>query len=135
MMIAQIEEGQKASLVSQPDGEPRRQIPFSGSGSGRTGQTSIGWVERRHLESIRQWIYDHTGLHYPERKRSLLYHRLKKLCGRLGIPNLKELDLHLHKKDFPGLAREVACAVSTNHTYFFREERVMQFLQCQDQIL
>ncbi|MDY7076005.1 MAG: protein-glutamate O-methyltransferase CheR [Chloroflexota bacterium] len=87
------------------------------------------WSERRYFESIRQWIYDHTGLHYPERKRLLLYHRLKKLCRRLGIPGLKELNQHLQNRDFPDLAREVACAVSTNHTYFFREEKVMQFFQ------
>jgi chemotaxis protein methyltransferase CheR len=43
------------------------------------------------------------------------------------------LDLHLQKKDLPDLAREVACAVSTNHSYFFREEKVVQFLK--EQIL
>jgi chemotaxis protein methyltransferase CheR len=96
-------------------------------------QASMNWAERRHFESIRQWVYDHTGLYYPERKRALLYHRLKKLCRRLGIPSLKELNRHLQDKDFPGLAREVACAVSTNHTYFFREEKVMQFFE--EQIL
>jgi chemotaxis protein methyltransferase CheR len=39
------------------------------------------------------------------------------------------LDQHLENHDFPGLTREVACAVSTNHTYFFREEKVMQFFE------
>lgn len=121
-MMAQIKEGQKALSVSQPDGESQHQV-LSSDGM---GQTPMSWAEKRHFESIRQWIYDHTGLYYPERKRALLYHRLKKLCRRLGIPSLKELDRHLQGKDFPGLAREVACAVSTNHTYFFREERVMQ---------
>jgi chemotaxis protein methyltransferase CheR len=96
-------------------------------------RSPIRWSEKRYFESIRQWIYDHTGLHYPERKYALLYHRLQKLCRRLGIPGLKELDLHLQEKNFPGLAGEVACAVSTNHTYFFREEKVMQFFQ--EQIL
>jgi chemotaxis protein methyltransferase CheR len=94
-------------------------------------QPSISWAERRYFESIRRWIYDHTGLYYPERKHLLLYHRLQKLCRRLGIPGLKELDRHLRDKDFPGLAREVACVVSTNHTYFFREEKVMQFFRQQ----
>ncbi|MEE8389663.1 MAG: protein-glutamate O-methyltransferase CheR [Anaerolineae bacterium] len=92
-------------------------------------QPAIKWSERRYLESIRQWIHDYTGLNYPERKRLLLYHRLKKLCRRLGIPGLKELDQHLQNRDFPGLAREMACAVSTNHTYFFREEKVMRFFE------
>jgi chemotaxis protein methyltransferase CheR len=86
-------------------------------------------AERRHFESIRQWVYDRTGLYYPERKRALLYHRLKKLCRRVGIPGLKELDHHLRYQDLPGLDGEVACVVSTNHSYFFREEKVIQFFK------
>jgi len=92
-------------------------------------QSPIRWSEKRYFESIRQWIYDHTGLYYPERKYALLYHRLKKLCRRLNIPDLKALDSHLQNRDLPGLAREMACAVSTNHTYFFREEKVLQFFR------
>lgn len=90
-------------------------------------------TEERHLHSIRQWIYRQTGLYYPERKYVLLYQRLQKVCWRFGIPGLRELDRHLQEGDLPGLSMEVACAVSTHHTYFFREGRVMQFLQ--EQIL
>jgi chemotaxis protein methyltransferase CheR len=96
-------------------------------------QSPIRWSEKRYFESIRQWIYDHTGLYYPERKYALLYHRLGKLCRRLDIPDLKSLDSHLQNRGLPGLAREMACAVSTNHTYFFREEKVLQFFR--EQIL
>lgn len=125
IMVTQDKEKQKRTLTPQLDGESKYQAPFSRG----LEQTSMSWAEKRYFESIRRWIYDYTGLYYPERKQALLYQRLKKLCWRLGIPSLKELDRHLHKKDFPGLAREVACAISTNHTYFFREEKVMQFLQ------
>ena len=100
--------------------------------SGETGLQAlsrIGLAERRHFEAIRRWIYAHLGLHYPERKHLLLYHRLKKLCWRTGISTLKELDRHLQRGDWPGLSRELACAVSTNHSYFFREERIIQFLR------
>jgi chemotaxis protein methyltransferase CheR len=90
---------------------------------------TMSQAERRHFESIRQWVYDRTGLYYPERKRALLYHRLKKLCRRVGIPGMKELDRHLRDRDLPGLDREVACVVSTNHSYFFREEKVIQFFR------
>lgn len=85
--------------------------------------------ELPYFESIRQWIYIRTGLHFPERKHLLLYPRLKKLCWQLGIADLKELDEHLHLKDRPGLVIEVVHAVSTNHTYFLREAEVLQFLQ------
>ncbi|MCX7682129.1 MAG: protein-glutamate O-methyltransferase CheR [Anaerolineae bacterium] len=85
--------------------------------------------ERQHFEAIRRWVYDHTGIYYPERKNLLLYHRLMKLCHRLGIPDLKELHKHLRRGDLPGLAGELACAVSTNHSYFFREESVLGFFR------
>ncbi len=107
-------------------------MSFSGSRK-RASFSTMSRSERRHFMSIRQWIYAHTGLYYPERKYLLLYNRLSKLCWRLGISGMKELDQHLQKRDFPGLDKEVARAVSTSHTYFFREEKVLQFFQ--DQIL
>jgi chemotaxis protein methyltransferase CheR len=116
--------------------EPQRPSPLSfslafPSSSTGIGQPGMSWAERRHFESIRQWIYDHTGLHYPERKHALLYQRLRKLCWRLGIPDLEALDYHLQQGDLPSLAGEVARAVSTNHSYFFREEKVLQFFRNQ----
>ena len=86
-------------------------------------------VEERSFETVRQWIYERTGLYYPDHKRLLLYNRLRKLCWRLDIPGLSELERHLRKRDFPGLDKEVAHAVSTSHTYFFREEKVFQFFR------
>ncbi len=93
----------------------------------------LSWSEQRYFEAIRRWVYDYTGIYYPERKSLLLYHRLRKLCHRLGIPGLKELADHLRRRDFPGLASELACAVSTNHSYFFREPAVLRVLR--EQIL
>jgi chemotaxis protein methyltransferase CheR len=89
---------------------------------------SLSLEEEPHFESIRQWIYTHTGLYFPERKYLLLYPRLKKLCWQLGFVDLKELDRHLQMGDMSGLAVEVAHVVSTNHTYFFREQEVLQYL-------
>jgi len=85
--------------------------------------------EMEHFESIRQWVYNHTGLHFPPRKHLSLYQRLKKLCWELDISGLAELDRHLQQRDFPNLPVRIACAVSTNHTYFFREREMMQFFR------
>ena len=84
--------------------------------------------DRPSLEAIRQWIHTHTGLHFQESKQAVLYRRLLTLCWRLGIPNLSEMDRRLRDGDSPQLAIEVACAVCTNHTYFFREPEVLQNL-------
>lgn len=92
-------------------------------------ELSLSQEDAIHFHSVRNWIYDHTGLHYPERKYSTLYHRLRKLCHDLGIPNLEKLAQHLHNRDLPNLSVQVACAVSTNHTYYFREEEAMHFFR------
>jgi chemotaxis protein methyltransferase CheR len=135
-MDAQGKGKQRDSPAVQSGQQP--QSPFSlsfslafPSSATEAGQPAMSQAERRHFESIRQWVYDHTGLHYPERKHALLYQRLKKLCWRLGILSLKALDYHLQRGDLPSLAGEVARAVSTNHSYFFREEKVLQFFRNQ----
>jgi chemotaxis protein methyltransferase CheR len=135
-MMAAPGEGERGGLpmlqaCEGPECSSSALFPLTLSSSRRTGHLFENRAERRHFEAIRQWIYDHIGLHYPERKYALLYHRLKKLCWRLRIPSLKALDYHLQKQDFPGLAREVAQAASTNHSYFFREEKVLQFFRNQ----
>lgn len=86
-------------------------------------------AEASHFESIRTWVLKHTGLHYPARKHSTLYHRLQKVCREMGFATLQELDLHLHQRDIPDLSVRLACAVSTNHTFYFREEEMFQFFQ------
>lgn len=92
-------------------------------------QSTISRAERAPFEALRQWVYERTGIHYPPRKDLILYHRLKKACWRTGVPDLATLIRHLKANDLPGLAREVACAVSTNHTYFFREEKSLSFFK------
>lgn len=94
-------------------------------------ELSLSQTEAFHFDSVRRWIGTHTGLHYPERKYCTLYHRLRKLCHELDIPDLKTLDQHLQQRDLPNLSIQLACAVSTNHTYYFREEESMQFFQAQ----
>lgn len=92
------------------------------------GEPDIPWHDRPCLESVRQWIYTHTGLHFRASKQSVLYRRLLTLCWRLGIPNLAELDRLLHDETTPQLAIEVTCTVCTNHTFFFREPEVLRNL-------
>jgi len=92
-------------------------------------ELSLSQVETHHFDSVRRWIYEHTGLHYPKRKHCTLHFRLQKLCRELDIPDIKTLDEHLQRRDLPNLSVQLACAVSTNHTYFFREEESMQFFQ------
>jgi chemotaxis protein methyltransferase CheR len=46
----------------------------------------------------------------------------------MGIPNLQEMDRQLRESGSSQLAVQVVCAVSTNHTFFFREMEVLRHI-------
>ncbi len=85
--------------------------------------------DEQTLDLVRQWIYAHTGLYYPTDKLPLLAQRLKAVCRELRIPDLSTLYQFLKDGNRPDLALELAQAVSTNHTYFFRELENIKFFQ------
>ena len=89
-------------------------------------ETTVPAAEQPYVDSIREWIFAHTGLHFGERKCFTLYRRLQTLCWRLDIPGLEEMDRRLHDPDSAQLAVQVVCAISTNHTFFFRELEVLE---------
>lgn len=96
-------------------------------------QGAVPAEENEHLASIRAWIAQNTGLYFSEKKSYTLYRRLQKVCWRMGLADLEELDRQLHSQNSTSLAVEVVCAVSTNHTFFFRELEVLQ--QIPDRIM
>jgi chemotaxis protein methyltransferase CheR len=94
-----------------------------------TDPSAVPEEDRRHLESIRQWIYSQTGLQYGPRKYVLLYKRLQAFCWRSKIQNLAELDERLHGPTAAQIAPDLVCVVSTHHTFFFREPAVLHRFQ------
>ncbi len=82
--------------------------------------------EMPYVNSIREWILAHTGLHFGEKKHYALYRRLQTVCWRMGIASLQEMDQRLRDPASAQLAVQVVCAVSTHHTFFFREPEVLQ---------
>jgi hypothetical protein len=40
-------------------------------------ETTVPTEEKPYLDSIREWIFDHTGLHFGEKKHFTLYRRLQ----------------------------------------------------------
>jgi chemotaxis protein methyltransferase CheR len=92
-------------------------------------ETAVPAEEVPHLDSIRGWIFTHTGLHFGEKKYFTLYRRLQTVCWRMGIPNLQEMNRQLGESGSSQLAIQVVCAVSTNHTFFFRELEVLRQIQ------
>lgn len=89
----------------------------------------MNYQEEQSLEFIRTWIHYKTGMYYPEQKKDFLNERLQRLCRQTGLTGLEELNQHLQKQDSEDLLLDLACAVSTNHTYFFREEETLAYFQ------
>lgn len=72
-------------------------------------------------------VYRRSGIHLSEGKRSLLQARLSKRLRAVGIDSVEDYFGRLETDE-----REVVAfldAISTNHTYFFRESRHFQMLQ------
>ena len=92
-------------------------------------EQTIKSTDAPYLDQIQQWIHDHSGIHFAERKRLLLYKRLLSLCLQKGIPSLQQLAATLLEGNDRSICNEVAHAASTNHTYFFREPDVLEFFQ------
>ena len=74
---------------------------------------------------IRKWVYDKSGIVFGEQKTDLLNQRLSRVLTARQFENLDELAEHLFSDRDAGLQLEILDAVSTNHTYFFREPEVL----------
>lgn len=79
---------------------------------------------------ITRVIYDHTGISLPETKLTLLSNRLRK--------RLQALELHTFKEYHSLISDHAKCqselphflsAVTTNETYFFRNENLWKFIR------
>lgn len=79
------------------------------------------------IVEIQRWVLDRLGIDYPEHKLGVLESKLSGLCRELQIDSLDQLRLRLRSAGSDIQAR-VAHAVSTNHTFFFREPETFERL-------
>jgi chemotaxis protein methyltransferase CheR len=79
------------------------------------------------LVAISGWVHKNLGIYYPEHKLSLLEGRLVQLCSARRLATMSELYQALLLSPSSGIALELAHAVSTNHTRFFREVETFRF--------
>lgn len=80
-------------------------------------------------QRISDWLYKRSGLVYPEKKKSLLMHRMHKVCATHKISNVRLLVENLENGIDNTTELAVIHAASTNHTYFFREHQVLDFFK------
>ena len=85
--------------------------------------------DRLAFERIRQWLNKNCGMHYPEKKLTLLKQRLQRVCDAEDSLNLEQLANALEKGYQFDVQSTVISAATTNHTYFFREPQVLNYFR------
>ena len=82
-------------------------------------------ISRRQFKRYRDIVYNECGINLTEEKWQLLNVRIGKRIRKIGVPPEKYLSII--EKD-PDELNSFLDAVSTNHTYFFRESKTFKFL-------
>jgi chemotaxis protein methyltransferase CheR len=83
-------------------------------------------ITKRQFKKFSDLVYLRSGIYLSENKKSLLQARLSKRLRALGVTSVDNYFKRLEKDE-----QEVVAfldAVSTNHTYFFRESHHFQVL-------
>ena len=76
---------------------------------------------------LKNLIYEKIGIFLPEKKKTLIENRLRKEIRKLGLGNFAEY-CHYLKNETSGQALlDLADHISTNHTFFFRENGSFNF--------
>jgi len=82
-------------------------------------------LNKRQFKKYCDIVYNESGIKLTEEKRELLYARIGKRTRKLGVQADKYLSMI--EKD-PVELNLFLDAISTNHTYFFRESNSFKFL-------
>ncbi len=86
-------------------------------------------ISERDFRQVRDWLYQRSGIFLNDTKRSLVCGRLQKRIRDLQLTGYEEyIHLLLHAKEHD--EQQVAVNIlTTNETYFFREEKHFSFLE------
>lgn len=104
--------------------------PFD-SESGQAAQSGLAGarITDGEFNAIRTLVYDNFGINLTDQKRSLVVGRLQKILRLKGFSSFDQYFQYV-KSDTSGAAMgELINRISTNHTYFFREQDHFDFFQ------
>lgn len=86
-------------------------------------------ISDEEFAMFRSFIYQHFGINLTDAKRALLMNRLQKILKRKAYTSFKEYYQSIQTDKSLTELSELIDAVSTNHTFFFRESAHFDFLQ------
>jgi chemotaxis protein methyltransferase CheR len=78
-------------------------------------------IDPRNYKFLQQHVYSQAGLVLDDDKNYLLESRLAPIVRRLGLGSINELCVLIRSACHRDLGRQVAEAITTNETYFFRD--------------
>ncbi|MBU2513007.1 protein-glutamate O-methyltransferase CheR [bacterium] len=85
-------------------------------------------ISDQEFELFRSFIYKNFGINLTEAKRALLMNRLQKILKEKAFSSFKDYYESIQKDSSLAELSELIDAVSTNHTFFFREKVHFDFL-------
>ena len=86
-------------------------------------------ISDEEFEALSSLVYNTIGIHLTEKKKNLLKARLQKILRRRGIKTFSEY-YEKAKTDKSGqILSELATSISTNYTYFYRENAHFDFFK------
>lgn len=86
-------------------------------------------IKDSEFESISRLVYEKFGIHLTEKKRVLVRGRLNKLLREMGYSDFQTYYDWVMKDTSGAGLLELVDKISTNHTYFFRENEHFNFLE------
>lgn len=85
----------------------------------------------QEFNQIRDWLKGQSGIHLADIKKSMVVGRLQKRLRALKIPTFAAYLKFIHQSDQTTERQTALNLLTTNETYFFREEKHFQFLEQQ----
>lgn len=88
-----------------------------------------GDISERQFRQVRDWLYQRSGIYLQDCKRSLVSGRLLKRLRYLNLPSFDpylQIICNLQRCEEQQIALNL---LTTNETYFFREEKHFDFLR------
>lgn len=91
--------------------------------------SNITRMTEEEFKKVSRLVYDNFGINLNDSKKILAESRLNSLLRKKGIPNFSDY-LKILESDKSGQELiELANKISTNHTYFYREEAHFHYLK------
>lgn len=84
-------------------------------------------ITDEEFQNIRKVVYDNFGINLTDQKKSLVVGRLQKLLRQMGFTTFRQYYDYVASN--PAALNELVNRISTNHTFFYRENEHFKFMR------